>query len=163
MSTFLLLLLFAANTVNTPAADLCPEKMFHISGTLYSTSVYQGGMYRGDEDMPPQIPLANFTLLAVRWIDEKTIPEVAATFTSDANGNFKVALPAGKYGFVTQAEKEKLARGQWLPQTITTDNLAESYHCWWELSTNAPVDLTNDSVNGITLIRHESTVCGLCP
>ena len=64
-----------------------PKHKLTISGTIYFSSISEGGIQR-DNSNPPAIPFGKFTMYIVRFISADSIPKLVKSFTTNENGVF---------------------------------------------------------------------------
>ncbi len=160
---FLLLLIpFFSSAYMPEIGKLCKkEKSYELSGVLYQTSFYQGGV---ENPYPPQpFILPNYSLLVVEITNEELKPTVVGEIVSDNEGLFQIKLPPGKYGFVNSNEKHRLEIGQYLPRTIQSGNENQSSYNSWEITNNQPIEIINEAITDIHITNHQTTICYMCP
>ena len=136
------------------------EPRYQISGHFLETHFHQGGVEMPfDESLP--IPVIGETLYIVSLKTENHKSNVIQEIKTDENGYFEVKVPAGWYGF--SQKPKRLGPGQHLPENWTEGDEFESRSESWSISTNGPVEVVDKNVSGITITRHKSSICMMCP
>ena len=157
---FSLLLPILGPPSGDPVSNDCCGPKYTLSGTIQGTYFSQGGVERENVPLIPTV-LKGVTLRIIRLDDPDSLPKVVGGITSDDSGNFSIKLPAGKYGFA--GKDDELVRGQCFPLSSKSGDQFSYHTTSWESEMDCPIDLTQGSVQGVVLIRHESNICGLCP
>lgn len=134
---------------------------YEISGTIYSTSIYQGPIYYDDSEAA-KVPLSNHTMYLIRWTDDEKIPIVISKFSTDKSGRFKLKVSEGQYGFAMPEEIDSLKAGQWLPNSTHSWIGHYVYNSYWEISGAAPVNVSSASATNLVLVCNRVTTCIDC-
>lgn len=139
------------------------QKKYTLSGQLQFDSFHIGGAYR--EHIPNPRPLANYSLLLVKFVEGDSIPKVVKTFQSDEDGHFKISVLPGKYGFV--AVNDSIVAHQCIPTAhFSQSEMMNSSSSTWTLngdSNPTPIVVTDADVGTITLLNFNYSSCGMCP
>ncbi len=135
------------------------QKKYVLSGQLRWHNFHQGGMEQ-IYDTTTYV-YANQKLSVVQYIDSTRKSKVVSKILTDADGNFSIKLPPGKYGFITTDEKPE--KGQFLPAPISNGSEWQSHTVNWKANFDHPIDLFNSDQTGILLVRYERSICYTCP
>ncbi|MEX1003312.1 MAG: hypothetical protein WDZ35_14430 [Crocinitomicaceae bacterium] len=166
MRMFLLALIFPflGNSQKHPTDFSVKRTIF---GKVVYTSQYIGGAFKGSDIKLKEYPYSDLTLYVVKLHTVTHLPKVVRKVKTKKDGEFKVILPAGKYGFVVRRDIGRLKKGQFLP----------GYKEWyegkgkggikirWEWYSNwsSAIDVSEKSVSGLKIINNRISVCNRCP
>lgn len=139
--------------------------MFTVSGKIQQLSYSEGGMEIDPSELNP-LPLGNTDLYVVQYLGIKEKSIIVTQISSDENGNYKVKLPPGNYGFVQ--DKSEIHRGTFLPQG---DNYGKNldlnddfgYQDYWELNTLQPFQVDSTDISNINITHYSVSICYTCP
>lgn len=133
------------------------ERQFKLQIQVNYTAFYQGGVEQVEKE-PVQFPFANADLIVVRWKGADVSPEKIQRVTSDENGLVEIKLEAGSYGII--GVDDKMTTGQYMPLTVHSGNDFESHSSVWEISTNGPIEISDETK--VVLVNHRRSICCLC-
>lgn len=134
---------------------------YTIKGKILSSSTYHGGVDY-DYSNIPQFPMPNYTLLLVKWTSDSLVPIIISELKTDKNGEFKINVAPGRYGFVYPTERDSLAKGQWLPKSTEKWSGHNITYTSWQSSTGKPIEVTQNPVSNLVLVYHNDTYCIDC-
>ena len=141
----------------TGMAGFSQEK-FKISGKIETDSYHVGGAYK--EYLPNPQPLANYSLLLLRFDEGDSIPQIVKTFKSDDQGNFSLSV---KHGFA--AVSDSITAHQCVPTGFyNQDEMFNTSSSTWTINNDVnPIFVTSQDVLGVSILNYNYSVCGMCP
>lgn len=111
MKKFIIPLLLLAVSLLAFSMKVAKKKKpatYSVEGTITETSAYCGGVAPSPEQQfPKPYPKAGIKLLVRKGNFNNPEEKIIDSFVSDAQGKFKIALPAGTYTFIEPWKREK--------------------------------------------------------
>lgn len=136
-------------------------KMYNLSGVIYLSNIHLGGA----GEHKTIYPLQNLELLVVRITDTTLVPTIVTKITTNSEGEFRIKLPNGNYGFINMEDEKDLKNGQYLP-AATSFNARDSMEITtitWEIKPNGPIQIKNKNIMDVIITSHKRFICYDCP